>query len=1043
MRHISPIWAGVLVLPAIVLMTGFCPGQYGGYIEVEYNYNQPGVVYANTPSQILPASYLRLHLTNNTFPMASNETPVLITITLPQGMYLSQTLATGKASTASPLPTAGETVIPLALQPYRVMKAQVRHRQSPASTPGPNAVQLFRYVAGESEIWIRVNESPTLWTYEYSEDTWALTIGLGGGVWPTADDSNWGPSGRYQQQSTLFIADTRQFDWAGHEYKFYPGLSAFDQHTHSYIYTIYSAINPMLLLVENIIDWELPVMSTVGTEITDFVTGDINRDGYDDICSIDGPRGRLYWAWGMPGGVFGDLDWIETTGLRPETVDLSDVTGDGRLDCLVSDDTGLLHIYRYEDLFVPQAKETRTALPVFSLALSGVPADSGIHDMNQDGMSDYLFVDKTANNLIIVFGGSFTNQSTFLTGTTPVAMTIADFNGDEIPDAAVANSGSNTISVYSNDGTGNLNKVELPAGGSLPIDIEAADFDRNGQNDIVFATAGNKMLSVWKAQPSGHFDPAMANTVYFQKTPSALLADNFDGLAGPDVLLGFSDNDKLAFCTINDSGQLVHAYSINTLGDVVVDPDSGATLSENNVLSVGGGTSAGGISSRDGVAGLVQQQFDVVTFPRSQDMSFSVVNLGTTDALLNMELYDDAGTLKSSNTQSVPPNTQFPRYFADLLGPEAANPQRWVRSFVTNPDTYGLWLISNGSDLTYLDGLRTPSIRNALFEFILPVIQVGYGFNTQWLLVNPNLDQAHVTIRLRGSDGAVRGTASYLLNGRGRKQLDAPVVFPGVSEGDYLEVEADRPLQGCELFGDGQKFATMEPMVAGVDQGILYSPHVAAGDFGGIVYETILTVINTSDQSATLILMLYNDSGSEIDSYPFFSIGAHSKRVANLGTLMSLPSGTTGYLKINPQGATGIIGTVTFGESGAGRFESCLPLQTPSHNQFILGHLANGTLGDIGFYTGVAVVNPDNTTQIVNLKAYDQYGALLDNQNLTLQARSRRVFLLDQVMPGLTSLFGGYLIVDNKTASAGTLVFELFGDTGFQFLSAVPAVPLN
>ena len=513
--------------------------------------------------------------------------------------------------------------------------------------------------------------------------------------------------------------------------------------------------------------------------------------------------------------------------------------------------------------------------------------------------------------------------------------------------------------------------------------------------------------------------------------------------AGPDVLLGYSDNDKLAFCTFNESGQLVHAYSINTLGDVVVDPGSGATLSENNVLSVGGGTSSGGVSSRDGVAGLVQQQFDVVTFPRSRDMSFSVVNLGAADALLNLELYDDAGVLKSSSTQSVAPNTQFPRYFADLLGPEAAGAQRWVRSFVTNPDTYGLWLASNGSDLTYLDGLRTPSIRDALFQFILPVIQVGGGFNTQWLLVNPNLDQAHVTLRLFGSDGTLRGSTTRLLNGRGRAALDAPVVFPGVSETDYLAVESDRPILGCELFGDGQKFAAMEPMVAGVDQGILYSPHVAAGDFGGIVYETVLTVINTSDQNATLLLTLYNDSGGEIGYYPFFSVGAHAKRVANLGSLMSLPSGTTGYLKINPQGATGIIGTVTFGESGSGRFESCLPLQTPAHNQFILGHLANGTLGNIGFYTGIAVVNPENDTKIVNLKAYDQYGVLLDDQNLTLQARSRRVFLLNQVMPGLTSLFGGYLIVDNKTPSAGTLVFELFGDTGFQFLSAVPAVPLN
>lgn len=1044
MRHVLSTGIGALILPAIMLMTGICPGQYGGYVMVEYNYGQPGVVYANTPSQILPASYLRLHLQSNTFPMASANTPVLMTITLPQGMYLSQTLATGNASTASPLPTAGESVFPLALQEYSGgRKVQNAAHRSPAGIPGPNAVQLFRYVAGESEIWLRVNESPTLWTYQQTGNTWACTIGVGGGVWPAVDNTNWGPSGLRQQQSTLFIADTRQFDWVSHEYNFFPGLSAFDQHTHSYIYTIYSAIYPRLLSVTNIIDYELPVMSTVGTEITDFVTGDINRDGYDDICSIDGPRGRLYWAWGLPGDVFGELDWIETTGFTPVTVDLSDVTGDGFLDCLVSDATGLLHVYRHEDLFGLQAKETRVAFPAVTLRLAGTPSDSTVHDMNMDGTTDYVYSDKTSNSLNILFGGDFSTQATYGSGTAPVALAIGDFNGDHAPDAALANNSSNSISVYWNDGYGHFSRVDLPAGGNLPVDIDAADFNRDGLTDLTLATAANKMLAVWHAQANSSFDPALAKKVFFQKTPSALIADNFDGQGGPDVLLGFSDNDKLAFCAFTETGELVHAYSINTLGDMVVDPESGATLSENNVLSVGGGTSSGGISSRDGVAGLVQQQFDVVTFPRSRDMSFSVVNLGVNDALLNMELYDDAGVLKSSSTRTVSPSTQFPRYFADLLGPEAANTQRWVRSFVTNPDTYGLWLISNGSDLTYLDGLRTPSIREALFQFILPVIQIGGGYNTQWLLVNPNLDQAHVTIRLRGSDGAVRGASTYLINGRGRKELDAPVVFPGVAEGDYLAVEADRPLLGCELFGDGQKFAAMEPLVAGMDQGTLYSPHVAVGDFGGIVYETILTVINTSDQSATLVLTLYNDSGGEIGSHPFFNIGAHSKRAVNLGTLMSLPSGTTGYLKINPQGATGIIGTVTFGESGAGRFESCLPLQTASHNQFILGHLANGTLGDISFYTGIAVVNPQNDAKIVNLKAYDQYGVLLDDKNLTLQARSRRVFLLDQVMPGLTSLFGGYLIVDDNATSAGTLVFELFGDTGFQFLSAVPAVPLN
>jgi hypothetical protein len=1033
--YIGTILAVTLAASAVIL------GQYAGNITVDLDPTRTGEIYTLSPSQILPATYLTFFLSDQTFPMASAETPSLIVILLPESATLSQTLATGTRQTTAPLPTQGETVIPLAVVEYHG-SGKERVPAGPAAI-GSNAIQILRYVAGEHTIWIRLNESPTTWTPSQPYNYWGFTIGIGGGVWPNVPTSNWGPDGMFRQQSTLFIADVRDYNFPAMGYYFYASFSVQDQHTGQYIPAYFEPQYPSLFQASNTIDWELPVMSAIGSEVTDFVTGDLNRDGYDDICSIDGMLNRLYWSWGQPDNTFAGLDWVETVGVQPVTVDMADVTGDGWLDCLVSDSTGMLHVYRWEDLFSPQAKETRTIYPTLSVRLAGVPSDSTVHDVDLDGTSDYIFSDKTSNTLTILLGGDFTTQVSYAAGSNPVALTVGDFNGDHAPDVALANNGSDTISVYWNDGAGNLTRIDFPAGGTLPVDIDAADFDRNGRVDLAFATSGNRMLSVWKAQPSGTFDPAQAQKLFFQKTPSALIADNFDALGGPDVLMGFSDNDRLAFCTFDDTDQFIYAYSINTLGDVVVDPTSGATLAESSVLSVAGGTAAGGVSSRNGVAGLTQQSFDVVIFPRSQDLSFSVVNLGANEALLNMELYDDSGTFKSSSTQPVPPNNQFPRYFPDLLGTEANQAQRWVRSFITQPDTHGLWLANNGTDLTYLDGLRTPSIRDALFDFILPVIQTGGGFNTQWILINPNLEQAHVTIRLMGSDGTTRATSSLLLNGRGRVVLDAPVVFPGVSQEDYLTVNSDRPILGCELFGNPQTLATMDPMVAGVNQGILYSPHVAVGDFGGINYQTSLTVINTSAQNASLILTLYNDAGHQIASYPWFQIGAHSKRVRDLGSLMSLPSGTTGYLKIDPQGAAGILGTVTFGETGAGRFQSCLPLQTPARNKFLLGHLANGALGEISFYTGIAVVNPENDTKVISLKAYDQYGMPLDSQNLTLQARSRQVFLLSQVMPGLSSIFGGYMIIENKTPSAGTLVFELFGDNDFNFLSAVPAVPLD
>ncbi len=52
------------------------------------------------------------------------------------------------------------------------------------------------------------------------------------------------------------------------------------------------------------------------------------------------------------------------------------------------------------------------------------------------------------------------------------------------------------------------------------------------------------------------------------------------------------------------------------------------------------------------------------------------------------------------------------------------------------------------------------------------------------------------------------------------------------------------------------------------------------------------------------------------------------------------------------------------------------------------------------------------------------------------------MFLLDQLMPGLTALFGGYILLEGPSESQ-IVVFELFGDQPLELLSAVSAVPLE
>src|SRR5436305_601039 len=72
--------------------------------------------------------------------------------------------------------------------------------------------------------------------------------------------------------------------------------------------------------------------------------------------------------------------------------------------------------------------------------------------------------------------------SPFAVGTTPFGITSADFNGDEKPDLAVANAGSNDVTVLLGNGSGGF----APATGSpfavgtTPGGITSADFDGDG-----------------------------------------------------------------------------------------------------------------------------------------------------------------------------------------------------------------------------------------------------------------------------------------------------------------------------------------------------------------------------------------------------------------------------------------------------------------------------------------------------------------------------------------------------------------------------------
>ena len=113
----------------------------------------------------------------------------------------------------------------------------------------------------------------------------------------------------------------------------------------------------------------------------------------------------------------------------------------------------------------------------------------------------------------LAFGGA----NTFAVGTTPVASTLVDLNGDGRLDLVVANSASNSISVLLNTtpvGSSTLTFAaqQTFAVGKGPFSVAVGDFNGDGKPDLAIANQGSDTVSVLVNTTATGCDPADATT---------------------------------------------------------------------------------------------------------------------------------------------------------------------------------------------------------------------------------------------------------------------------------------------------------------------------------------------------------------------------------------------------------------------------------------------------------------------------------------------------------------------------------------------------
>lgn len=377
--------------------------------------------------------------------------------------------------------------------------------------------------------------------------------------------------------------------------------------------------------------------------------GDADSDGKLDVMAVFSGTNSVafYRNTTASAGATPSFAGIATfgTAASPIAINMVDFDGDGNSDLVVASNLATNNVSVLRNLGLVLGSLSFLAAQTFSAGTN--PSGLAIGDIDGDGNVDIAVSNRSSNNVSVLrntstlLGGiNFASAVALTAGSSPTAVAIGDFDGDNKLDLATANGSANSISILRNtSSSGNISfavKSDFSVGTtSGPQHLGLGDTNGDSKVDIVSANLGNSTVSILRnASSSGSISFSVNVDVsnVGSTSPTSIAVGDINADSKPDLILATSGTSSNVSIFLQ---KVTQALTITSGSNLAVDASLSVTANRSVTPTSLGGNLSYAITAGSGSATV--NGLGTFTAISVGTITLTVTAVGTTD-------YDAAST---------------------------------------------------------------------------------------------------------------------------------------------------------------------------------------------------------------------------------------------------------------------------------------------------------------------------------------------------------------------------------------------------------------